>query len=319
MKFSVIIPLYNKAHYVEKAIHSVFNQTCLDYELIVVNDGSTDGSLDVVKNVIDSANHNKVEVKIINQENSGVATARNNGVNAAQGELVTFLDADDWWADIFLEEMLSLCNEFPQAGIYGCAYYRVIKGKNYKENIGVDKEFKSGLINYFKVYSNTMKMPLTSISVVIPKSVYLHNNGFKHALKLGEDFDLWIRIAFDYPVAFLNKQLAFYNQDVDLQLRAVGNLHHISTHMLFNLDYTREKEESNIDYKKLLDNLRAYGLTNHYLNDQYREAALKELGKIDWSHQPRFLWKRYYKNPVWIEKLKSRFRILAKQLLYIIK
>ena len=102
MRFSVIIPLYNKAPYVNKALESVLSQTFRDFELIVVDDGSTDESLAIAQSVLDKCD---LPHRLIHQDNTGVSTARNNGVAVAQGDFVCFLDADDWWAPTFLERM----------------------------------------------------------------------------------------------------------------------------------------------------------------------------------------------------------------------
>lgn len=118
MKFSVIIPLYNKAPYVAKAIRSVVEQSYKDYELIVVDDGSKDDSAEIASEAIEGC----ANCRLIKQENAGVSMARNNGVAVSQGLYLCFLDADDWWEPAFLEEMSKLIAEFPEAGIYGTNY-----------------------------------------------------------------------------------------------------------------------------------------------------------------------------------------------------
>ena len=116
MKFSVIIPLYNKAPYIRKALESVFAQTYTDYELIGVDDGSSDNSLAVAKQCITDrcavdrhdGCRSALPVEIIEQANSGVSAARNNGVAASSGDYIAFLDADDWWEPTFLEKMAKI-------------------------------------------------------------------------------------------------------------------------------------------------------------------------------------------------------------------
>ena len=166
MKFSVIIPLYNKAPYVEKAINSVLAQTFTDFELIVMDDGSKDGSFEVAKRAIE--NHGNCH--LYRQQNAGVSVARNNGVSLSQGKYLCFLDADDWWEPTFMEEMSKLIEEFPDAGIYGTNYTIVneTKHKTRVAKIGVEEGFERGYINYCQAYTKTMYMPLTSISVAIP-------------------------------------------------------------------------------------------------------------------------------------------------------
>ena len=103
-------------------------------------------------------------------------------------------------------------------------------------------------------------MPLTSISVAIPKYVFQRSGGFKPHLKLGEDFDLWIRIALSHQVAFLDEPLAYYFQDSNPTWRGTGHLTDPKVHMLWNLDYLSEEEKKNPDYKQLIDNLSKTGV-----------------------------------------------------------
>lgn len=286
MRFSVIIPLYNKAPYVAKTLQSVFDQTFTDWELIVVNDGSTDDSLQVATKIIEevSGDFAAEKLNIISQNNSGVSTARNNGVAASHGEYICFLDADDWWETAFLEEMDKLIKDFPDAGIYGTGYYLVKNGINRKAPIFFGEDFERGYINYFKVYSGGLCMPLTSISVAMPRYVFDSLGGFKPHLRIGEDFDLWIRVALEYKVAFVNKSLAYYNQDVLLEKRALdGTLHSKDVDFVFNTDWLSDYEKENHDLKYLLDKQRATVLGQYYFNKTRRQDAEHELEKVDWS------------------------------------
>ena len=290
MMFSVIIPLFNKAPYIEKALQSVLEQTFTDYELIVVDDGSRDDSAAIAESVLLESSS---DYKLIRQENAGVSTARNNGVAHAKGDFLCFLDADDWWAPTFLERVRWLISEYPDAGIYGTNYYYV---KNGRQRVCVTTA-ETGYINYCKVYAEKLQMPLTSITVAIPRGLFVEMNGFKPTLKLGEDFDLWIRIALRNRVAFLNEPLAYYNQDANPAWRAIGHLTDPKRHMLWNLGYLEEEEKSNSDYKQLIDNLRIHGLFRYYLSKQYHEDARRELDKVDWSRQPKKI-ARLFKKPL---------------------
>lgn len=293
MKFSVIIPLYNKAPYVAKAINSVLAQTYKDFELIVVDDGSEDNSANIAEQTIEG----KVNCRLLRQENLGVSVARNNGVASSCGDYLCFLDADDWWEPAFLEEMSELIKEFPDAGIYGTNYTIVneTKHKTRVAKIGVNEGFKKGYINYCKVYVLTMYMPLTSISVALPRSVFDEAGGFPKGIALGEDFMLWIQIALKYKVAFLNKPLAYYNQDVDVTNRGTNHLQRPEAHMLWNLGFLDEEEKTNPDYKKLIDMLRVDGLFYHYLTPEYHELAKKELLKVDWDKQSDKVRRQYHR------------------------
>lgn len=308
MKFSVIIPLYNKAPYVRKTVESVLGQTFTDYELIIIDNGSTDDSSKIVAGFTDS------RIRIVRlEENVGVSNARNKGVSLSTAPYITFLDADDWWEPTFLEEMARLIERHPNAGIYGTGYYIVKNSKKRVAPIGVDEDFLEGEINYCRVYAKTLCMPLTSITVSMPRAVFDEMEGFKPHLKLGEDFDLWIRIALKRKVVFLNKPLSNYNQDVDVTYRGTHHLRDPKEHMLWNLGYLEPVEKTNPDYKQLIDNLRTYGLLSYLLTKQYRQAARQELAKVDWDRQP-IATRRLYRLPIWILRCRQRILIIGSRL-----
>lgn len=301
IRFSVIMPLYNKAAYVEKAIRSVLEQTYSHYELIVVNDGSKDNSAIIAEELLKDVPN----ARLINQENAGVAVARNNGVAQAKKDYVCFLDADDWWDVSFLQEMQQFIKDYPEAGIWGTNYWYVKKGKTRLMN----QHIPNGYIDFCKEHS-TLAQVLWTGSVCLPKRIYNEKNGFKSFLRLGEDFDLWIRVALKYKVAYLNKPLAYYNQNVDTLTRGTGKLHHPKNNMLWNLDYLEDEEKNNPYYKQLIDRLRVYGLFNYYISNEYRAYAEKELAKVDWSKQPDTL-RLLYKKPIWYLRSKQYFMGLA--------
>lgn len=295
--FSVIIPLYNKAPYVAKAIESVLGQTYRDFEVIVIDDGSTDQSLEVAKIF-----ENK-SITIVSQPNSGVSTARNNGVKLAKYPYICFLDADDWWHPTFLEEMKRLITDFSDAGIYGSGYYIVKNGQERIAPIGVPQGFERGIIDYCEVYAKILCMPLTSISVAIPKHIFDEEEGFKSKLKFGEDFDLWIRIALKHKVILVNKPLAYYNQDVDINNRgvAVHKIYSPENHFIFNLDYLYDNEKNNHRLKILLDKLRVYILLKYRMQKAFPKEYNAEIKKVDFSVQPLGVRLQYYL-PVWFLK-----------------
>lgn len=299
--FSIIMPLYNKAPYVRKAVESIVGQTYGDWELIVVDNRSTDGSGEIVAKLTDS------RIRIVRlEENVGPGGARNRGVAESAASWICFLDADDWWEPSFLEEMAGLIERHPDAGIYGTGYYIVKNGKKRLAPIGVEEGFLDGEINYCKVYAKTLCMPLTSISVAMPRTVFEENGGFKTHLRLGEDFDLWIRIALKHKVVLLNKPLSNYNQDVDATYRGTHHLRAPQEHMLWNLDYLEPVEQTNPDYKQLIDNLRTYSLYLYLLDRRYRDAARRELAKVNWSRQPKKT-RRLYQLPVWLLKVRMQY------------
>jgi len=295
--FSIIIPLYNKARYVSRTIESVLGQTFADFELIVIDNGSTDGSGEIVAGFNDS----RLTIRRL-EENIGVSGARNFGVSLSRTPFISFLDADDWWEPTFLEEMVKLTEHYPHAGIYGSAYWIVKKGKKKPAPVGVDKDFSEGIINYCQVYAKTLCMPLTSISVVLPRGVFLESNGFPTDIELGEDFMLWLRIALKHEVAFLNKPLSNYNQDVASDSQGSHKKrYNPDTFMTFHLDTFKDEEERNPSLKVLLDRIRVYNLMNFRTQNLFPERVQQEISKVDFSHvEP--IYKFYYQYPYWIVK-----------------
>ena len=323
MRFSVIVPLYNKAPYVRHALESVFAQTYKDFECIVVDDGSTDGSLDIVRAINDEMSRDKSlnephtlndgRFKIFSQANSGVAAARNNGVAVSKGEYVCFLDADDWWESTFLEEMDRLIAEYPDAGIYASNYIYYKPGKTH-----VALSLPRGYIDYPKAYYEGSSMPVWTGATCMLRKVFDEMGGFPLGIKLGEDFLLWAKIALHYPVAFSEKPLAYYNNDVPASLRATRNLHAPEHHMLFHLEPLEQelarRESDSPSFRKgqgvgfhlLIDKLRVSGLLEYWMSDEYHNAAAAELAKVDWSKQPKSA-KAQYEKPIWFLSAKRRF------------
>lgn len=315
--FSIIIPLYNKAAYIEKAIQSVLAQTYQEFEIIVVDDGSTDDGWAKVQSLKQTLNHPIGGWGGFSQPNQGVSTARNNGVKQAKYDYIAFLDADDWWASTYLEHMKGLIEEFPEAGIFASSYFKVKNGQNILAKIGVDVGFERGLINYCRAYSRSLYQPLWTGAVIIKKSIFDSENGFKPRLKMGEDFDLWVRVAIKYPVALLNKPLAYYNQDVDLINRAIGEkLYEPEQHMLFS-DYSEFND--NPDFRKMYEKLAVYGLMPYYLADKNKKEVDLILKDIHWENHsfkyriqykilPKFILK------VWLQVLNVGFQLKVKLL-----
>ena len=312
MTFSVILPLYNKAPYVAKAIGSVLSQTFTDYELVIVDDGSKDDSYEVASKAIEG----RMNCHIHRQENAGASMARNNAVALSQGTYLCFLDADDWWGPSFLKEMLGLIEACPNAGAYGTGYTIVNETKNKTRvaPIGVEQGFRSGFINYCQVYARTLAMPLWTGAVCVPRTVFDEMQGFQRGIKLGEDFLLWIKIALSYRIAFLNKPLAFYNQDVEMAGRGVVRRgYDPDSFMTFHFDQFAEQEKQNHDLKILLDRIRVYSLLRFRFSNTHRERVYREIAKVDFSNVDKVYW-FYYKLPFPIVWCFNKFRIFASHL-----
>lgn len=318
-RISIIVPLYNKAPYVKKALESICAQTYKDFECIIVDDGSTDGSLDVVRDFVrndgmsrdkslnEPLSLNDGRLTIISQANAGVAAARNNGVKASHGEYLCFLDADDWWEPTFLEEMDRLIAEYPKAGLYATNYVYYKPGKTH-----VALKLERGYMNYPEAYLHSDAMPVWTGAACMPRKVFDEIGGFPVGIKLGEDFLLWAKTALHYKVAYSEKALAYYNNDVPAHLRATRNLHAPQYHKIFNLrkienainQLTDEKQKEL--WRALIDKHRVEELLEYRMSKEYHDIAATELAKVDWSKQPKKIV-RLYKKSIWYLKAKRRF------------
>lgn len=295
--FSIIVPLYNKAPYVRKTVESVLGQTFGNYELIIIDNGSNDGSSEIVAKFKDP------RIRTVRlAKNVGVSNARNLGVAESSAPYISFLDADDWWEPTFLEEMVDLIEHHPDAGIYGTGYYIVKNGKRRMAPIGINENFTCGEIDYCHVYAKTLCMPLTSISVCMPRTVFNETDGFPPNIKLGEDFMLWLQIALTHKVVLLNKPLSNYNQDVVSAFRGTHNKkYEPDSFMTFHFDHFAEEESNNPELKVLLDRLRVYTLMNFRRHNMFPDRVNKEISKVDFDNvEP--IYHFYYRAPYWIVK-----------------
>lgn len=199
MNFSVVIPLYNKSYSIKRCIDSVLSQTHQSFEIIVVDDGSTDNSLSIVLNSF-KAEIDRGTIKIIDQPNQGVSVARNNGVNIAEATYICFLDADDEWLPKFLETMANLIQDYPKASLYTLAFYKQ-KNENglIKSKRGMPNNYR-GYVNDFFKSSAKGYVVHTSTSCVL-KSKFKETGGFPNGIVAGEDLYLWILLALNSKVA----------------------------------------------------------------------------------------------------------------------
>lgn len=310
MKVSIIIPLYNKAPYIKTALETVCFQTYQDWECIIMDDGSTDGSAELAKQIISELADGRFH--LLSQSNAGVAAARNNAVKQSSGELLCFLDADDWWEPEFVEEMVRFTELVPNAGLWASNYIYYKPGKTHVGVTNVVYDDASHTIfNYPKSYAQGTGMPVWTGAVMMRRSIFDECGGFPFGVRLGEDFLLWARVALRYPVAFLDKPLAYYNNDVPAALRATRNLHEPQKHMLFLLEPI-ENEIANLptalqtDWQRLLSMLRANGLLEYWLDDRYHDLAAAELEKINWSLLPSSA-KQPYQLPIFVVRFKQKF------------
>ncbi len=203
---SVVIPLYNKASQIASTLRSVLAQTYQDFEIVVVDDGSTDNSLAEVGKVGDS------RIRIIHQPNAGVSAARNKGISAAKGEFIALLDGDDHWEETYLETQLQLAHSYPDCDVFATNYKLVDEVGNVQSTVlrRLRIEGESGVLdNYFEVASHSSP-PICSISVMVRRGVFESVGGFPIGIRSGEDLLTWARLACRYKIAFAINPLAWY-------------------------------------------------------------------------------------------------------------
>lgn len=204
---SVIIPLYNKEKQIVKALRTVLLQTFRDFEIVIVNDGSTDFSVQEAEKVHDE------RIRIIHQQNAGVSATRNRGIHEAKYDLIAFLDADDEWKPEYLETQYNLYQKYPECSVYACGYEFRNSNGNINHTIirklpfqGIDGE----LTNYFEVASYSHP-PICSISIMVKKEAILAIEGFPKGIKSGEDLLTWAKLAILYKIAYSTRALAIFN------------------------------------------------------------------------------------------------------------
>ncbi len=194
--FSVIIPLYNKSEYIEKTIQSVIDQDFSDFEIIVIDDGSTDNGIAILKRFKDN------RIKLYQQENKGVSAARNKGISKANGKYIALLDADDVWYSNHLTELQSQIIQFPDAGLY-CNNYEIYLYKNTKRNAQFNFSYKTDCLivkDFFR--ASIINSVAWTSAVAFRKDKFNVVGGFDEDLDTSEDLDLWIKLALRYDVSF---------------------------------------------------------------------------------------------------------------------
>lgn len=202
---SIIMPLYNKASQVLNTIESVKAQTVTNWELIVVDDGSTDGGAALVDELQD------FRIRVVRQVNAGVSVARNNGINCANSELIAFLDADDIWRPKFLKSILNLVVDFPDAQWYATGYeIQPLGSASYISRLRGKECFQRGLlVDYFEKAARS-DPPVFTSATCVQRSAICSIGGFPEGIANGEDLVTWARLAVRYPLAYDTRPFVLY-------------------------------------------------------------------------------------------------------------
>lgn len=208
---SVVIPLYNKAAYVQRAVESVLMQGEAVKEIIVVDDGSTD---DGAARVQAMAN---LKVRLIRQENAGPSAARNRGIAESSCELVAFLDADDVYRPGFMQEILAMVETYPQAAIYATSYGFLWPDGRVEEaklSRGITPGKQQVVRNFYCVFSRSSFFSISSSACVRKKNLVDEDIFFPLGENVGEDQDVIFRLAEKFDIAFSPKCLAWYSKGI---------------------------------------------------------------------------------------------------------
>ena len=224
MKFSIIIPVYNKQHFLELTLQSVLAQKFTNYEVLIIDDGSTDDSVSVVRQF------NDARIKLIEQQNAGVSAARNRGIKEAVAEWVCFLDADDWYHPDYLSALHAMSQEFPERDVIATRFLPMPDKADWSPIPWILGNREYELIE--NLPARWLKgIPFFTGSIAIRHNLLLSMQPwFPLGENSGEDLDLWFRLAEETPILLLNQPLVAYRT-------AVASALSVTTHDGVNSPY----------------------------------------------------------------------------------
>ena len=286
---SVVIPTYNRKNIIPRAIESVLNQTYKNFEIIIVDDGSTDGTIDFLTNQYDS------KLKCVLQKNQGASSARNRGINEAKGKYIAFLDSDDEWVASKLETQMAFLEKNPEIALLCGKTYRSDDIK--KTNSYLTKKIIGNL--FTTLYSHSF---VSTPTVIVKKNILDQVGGFDINYKSAEDFDLWLKITHDYKCAFLPGLVAIVNREGDNLSTDKITLH---IHALEILEKHYDKNRiPPLVYKKAISNS-CIALGRNYLSSGQIAKAKKYFTKSFKLYPFRFRSIRYMLKAS-LKKIKKR-------------
>ncbi len=325
MFFSIIIPLYNKQNAIEATLRSVLAQTYTNYEIIVVDDGSTDGSVDIVETMLREIKRCRLDLKgtencktdhqasellpptfrLIRKTNGGVSSARNRGIHEAKYDYIALLDGDDLWDEHYLEEQVKLIQDFPEAKMWGVNYAETCTGKLMRKlSTGLSDGFRGYVENYFQMQGRVSDLYCSS-SVVICKEVFNVVGYFDERIKYAEDNDMWFRIIARYQVAFYDKYMVFYK--LDAENRAMNKNRLLKYFLPYYVDKYRDFKDNQVFYI-WINRWAANHIRKYYFEEipEQHEDAKVAIKKIDYACLPT-KYKYLFGCPYVIAKILNKF------------
>ncbi|WP_169718980.1 glycosyltransferase family 2 protein [Aequorivita capsosiphonis] len=246
--FSIVIAVYNKERYIADTLKSVLEQTYQHFEVVILNDGSTDNSEAEILKFKDP------RIRYFSKENQGAGAARNFVIKEAKHEYIALLDADDSWLPFYLQEQAKLIADFPNESVFATAIDIEKQSKIYASEYSVPNLQKDE-VRVVDFYSaSCLNSILTSSSTVLHKKVFSKIGYYNPSIKSGQDTDLWIRLGLEYSVVFLNKTCAVYQY-------ALASLSNTKLKVADKASYEKFEayEKDNPALKKFLD-LNRYSL-----------------------------------------------------------
>ena len=271
MFFSVIIPLYNKENYIEKAIQSVINQSNTDFEIIIVDDCSTDLSYEIAQKCISE----KINL-IKHSKNKGLSASRNTGILNSRGNYITFLDADDLWKPNYLEEIKLLIDTFPEAKLFATNYEEV-----YPNNLILTPKNNADYLQPIQIiddyFAVSLGQPLyCACSLCVAKNVFDVVGNYNESITYSEDIDFNIRVNLSFKLAYSKKVLVSYVIFSENQITNSG----LKSKRVPNFDDYEIFTEHNKPLKKYLD-FNRYVLAKKYKIEKNKNLYIQLKSKID--------------------------------------
>lgn len=303
MYFSVVIPLYNKQDSITATLQSVLAQTYTKYEIVVVDDGSTDNSAQVVDEFIHASQLSPLAFRLIRKPNGGVSSARNRGVQEAKYEHIALLDGDDIWDAHYLEEQANLICDFPDAKMWGMNYADIVDGKIFPYQQGMGENYRGYVENYFGTSHGDL---FWSSALVLKKEIGEQIELFDERMAYSEDMDVWYRIILNYSVVFCNKTLAFYNKDAENRAEKHFHAHFdIKRRMEYYIDKYESYFKQEPAFARFIS-LRAAWLIlqgGYYFGNQYdRDATNKIVQYLAYEHMP-YKYRLIFRTPRFIGRI----------------
>lgn len=245
--FSVVIAVFNKEKYIADTLKSVLAQTYQNFEIVILNDGSTDNSEAEIMKFTDP------RIRYFSKENQGAGAARNFVIKEAKNEYIALMDADDYWYPNHLKEHQKMIIKFPEEFVFATATEIKRNGKTFKNQYSIQTNgIDPVLVNYFK--ASQLESILLSISTVVKKEIFENVGWYNSKIKSGEDTDLYVRIGLGYKVVFSPKITAIYIIRKNSLGQRIKNFKEIATFEPYEIF-----EKDNPALKKFLD-LNRYSL-----------------------------------------------------------